>query len=117
MSKYRVGDVVIAPVAYFDDKKGYYVSQNRRFIIVKIEDNPDEIDCQNITVSCTGQVHQADKYPGITIAQSSKEGIEMQLTMDTFVYCNKTTSYSDKEIIRRKGHCARIDEILKLVQL
>lgn len=117
MSKYKVGDVVIAPISYMDTKTGLYTPQNRRWIVVKVEEDPDEEDCQNVTVSCTGQLHQAERHPGITIKQNSKDGIDMQLTMDTFVYCDRTVVYLDSEIIRKKGHCSRINEILNLLKL
>jgi len=110
MSKYKVGDVVIAAISYFDNRKGYYVAQQRRWVVVKIDE-----DSKNITVSCTGQTHQSKKHDGIKVRQNSKEGIEMQLTMDTFIYCDSTVIFSDEDIDRKKGFCPRIVEILKKV--
>ena len=116
MSKYKVGDVVIAPISYIDKKTGYYTSQNRRWVIVNIEEDADELGSQNLTVSCTGQIHQIEKHSGIIIKRSSRDGIEMQLDMDTFIYCDNTVSFSDKDIIRKKGFCPKINEILNLMK-
>lgn len=113
MSKYKVGDVVRAPISYFDDKKGYYTSQYRRWVIVKIEGEGDD---ENITVSCTGQIHQSNKYKGIIIKRDSVEGKKMNLDIDTFIYCNKTITFLDKEILRKSGECPLIEQILKLLE-
>jgi hypothetical protein len=117
MPKYKIGDVVIAPVSYFDNKEGYWKSQNRWFVIVKIDEDPDDIDSLNITVACTGQVHQSQKHPGIIIKENSRDGSEMQIEMDTFIYCDYVVKFMDNQIIRKKGYCPKIEDILKLVKL
>jgi len=117
MSKYKVGDVVIAPMAYMDKKTGYYTSQPRRFVVVKVEEDAENDESENLTVSSTGQLHQSENHPGIIIKCNSKTGVEMLLEMDTFIYCDYTIKFSDKDIIRKKGYCREIDQILKIVVL
>ena len=107
MSKYRVGDVIYAPISYFN-KDGYLVSQDRRWIIVKV----NESDNENITVSLTGKIHQQSKYPGILVKKNSNEGIAMGLDADTFIYCNTTVKYLDHDIKRRIGVCPIVNEII-----
>jgi hypothetical protein len=114
MSKYQVGDVVFAPVSYFDDKNGYYRSQYRRFVIVKIQEDIEN-DIENITVSCTGQLHQSKRHKGVTVLANSPEGLEMALDRDTFIYCDSTATYLDGDILRRIGKCPIIEDIKKLL--
>lgn len=114
MSKYKVGDLVFAPVGYMDTKSGYYKSQERRFVVVSVGEDDGE-DTENITLSLTGQVHQAEKHKGIIVKANSKEGIAMECTKDTFIYCDYTVTYKDREITRRFANCPIIEDILKLL--
>ncbi|WP_183575139.1 hypothetical protein HDF18_14365 [Mucilaginibacter sp. X5P1] len=114
MGKYRVGDVVIAPYSYFDPKLGYQVSVPRWWIVVSIDEH-----LGHVTVSCTKQLHQSNKYNGIIVKRTSNEGKEMGIEIDTFIYCepNQTVNFLETEIYRKKGTCPLINEILSKLNL
>jgi hypothetical protein len=114
MSKYRVGDVVQAPISYFDTKAGYYNSQSRRWVIVKIDE-----DTGNTTVACTGELHQSNKWQGFKVTCNSQDGKSMGLTKDTFVYCEitQTVDFSDGDITMRWGNCPFIEKIIEKLKI
>lgn len=108
MSKYKVGDVVFAPISYFDTRLGYFKSQTRRWVIVKIDDTG------NLTVSLTKQLHQAEKYNGIIVKKNSAAGIDMALETDTFIYCEfaQIVTFAEEDINRRIGICPIVNDII-----
>jgi mRNA-degrading endonuclease toxin of MazEF toxin-antitoxin module len=110
MSRYKRDDVVRVPFAYFSKQKGCFEEKARPFVVIDVED-----ETGNITVSCTTQLHQSNKYSGITVKADSEEGRQMGINEDSFIYCNQTITLKNSEIKRRIGTCPFIKDILKLL--
>lgn len=107
MSRYNRGDVVRAYISYYDTADGLFKSKVRPFVVIDVED-----DTENITVACTSQIHQSQKFEGIIVDPESDIGKKMELEKKTFIYCNKVVILSDKDIIRKKGTCPIVNDIV-----
>jgi mRNA-degrading endonuclease toxin of MazEF toxin-antitoxin module len=105
MSRYQRGDVVRAPLPYMDED-GIWRVKFRPFIVIDVDGIND-----NITVSCTGQTHQSKKFTGISVLLDSEEGRKMGIDRDSFIYCNTTVVFANKDIIRKIGTCPLMKEI------
>jgi PemK-like, MazF-like toxin of type II toxin-antitoxin system len=108
MSRYKRGDVVKAPFAYFDKNSGLMTYKIRPFIVIDVEDETD-----NITVSCSSQLRQSKNFKGIIVYANSSIGKQMGITQDSFIYCNQTITLSNKDILGKIGTCQIIEEIIE----
>ena len=112
MSKYRVGDVVIADYSYFN-KFHRYITQSRLWVITKFD---EELDLYFVSY-VTKRLYQANSHDGITVLKTSLDGIKMSLKHDSFIYCDEKVDFEEDDIDRRIGGCLNINDILKKLKI
>jgi hypothetical protein len=88
MSRYKRGDVVKAPFAYFDKNSGLMAYKIRPFVVIDVEEETD-----NITVSCSSQLWQSKNFKGIVVYANSSVGKQMGINQDHLFTAIKQLPY------------------------
>lgn len=104
MSKYQVGDVVLASFP-FEDKRDAKV---RPVVII------ERLEDQSFVCMVTG-TDKSSIHRGFMVEQDSPEGKEMRLKKDSFIDADRTAIIKNHMIYGRLGHCPYIEELEKML--
>ncbi len=112
MSRYKRGEVVNAPLAFYDNDLGYFRYKIRPCIVIDVLD-----ESVNVTIAGTTQIKKASKYPGITVLENTDDWKAMRIDKSTFFYCNETVNFNNNDL-KRLGTCPThlMQRILRLLK-
>jgi hypothetical protein len=104
MSKYQVGDVVLASFPFEDSTD----TKARPVVIIEI------LEDQSFVCMVTG-TDKSSIHRGFMVKQDSPEGKEMRLKKDSFIDADRTATIKNYMIFGRLGYCPYIKELEKML--